>query len=44
MMGEITNVQHMKGSGGAQHFPKVHSKPLGLVDSASMQSLLGQVC
>lgn len=40
MMGEIVNVQHVGGSGGAQHVPKNHSEPLGLVDSGSMQSLL----
>lgn len=44
MMGEITNVQHVGGNGGAQRVPKNHSEPLGLVDSASMQSLLGQDC
>ncbi len=39
-MGEIVNVQHVGGSGGAQHVPKNHSEPLGLVDSGSMTSLL----
>jgi hypothetical protein len=44
MMGEIANLQHVGGSGGAQHVPKNQSKPVGLVNNASMQSSLGQVC